>query len=140
MLAGLLALGIAFQQTKASNFIASHIINWTHGMPTLTVMIGLYIFTTVITEFISNNASVILLIPIVIDLAVQSNVNIYYYVLPVMFAASTSFLSPVGYQTNTMVYSSGVYKFYDFFRVGALLNLILAFVTPMVIKWLWTGV
>ena len=81
-----------------------------------------------------------MLVPIGLDLAKQININPYMMTLVIMMAASTSYLTPIGYKTNTMIYGTGVYKFSDFFKVGALLNLILAFVTPYLILKFWTGI
>jgi len=139
LLAGLIPLGIALEKSGTASFIASIISKLTSGLPILYVLIGFYIFTTLMTEVLSNNASVILLVPIGIDLAARLNMNPYLFVLVIMFAASTSFLTPVGYKTNTMVYGTGVYKFSDFFKVGVWLNMILAVITPYLILKLWGG-
>lgn len=145
LLAGLIPLGIALEKSGGAALIAEQLSKLLTTLPTewvspITVMIGFYIFTTLLTEILSNNASVILLVPIAINLAKEIGIDPYLMVLVVMFAASTSYLSPVGYKTNTMVYGTGVYKFKDFFRVGILLNIILAFVAPYLIMFLWTGV
>lgn len=140
LLAGLIPLGIALEKSGAAAFIAGLLSKIAVNFPPLWVMIGFYIFTTLLTEILSNNASVILLVPIGIDLARQIGIDPYLMVLVIMFSASTSYLTPVGYKTNTMVYGTGVYKFSDFFRVGVILNIILAFVAPHLIWFLWGGV
>ncbi|MFQ5901954.1 MAG: SLC13 family permease, partial [Thermodesulfobacteriota bacterium] len=138
LLAGLIPLGIALENTGATSLIADRISNIAVGFSVYWVLVGFYVFTTLITEIVSNNASVILLIPIGIDLAVLLGIDPYLLILVIMFAASTSFLTPVGYKTNTMVYGTGVYKFFDFFKVGILLNALLAIITPLVIMRIWT--
>ena len=140
LLAGLIPLGIAVEKSGTAALIASFLSKLIIGWPLLWVLIGFYVFTTLLTEILSNNASVILLVPIGIDLALRLQTNPYLFVLVIMFAASTSFLTPVGYKTNTMIYGTGVYKFSDFFKVGVMLNLILAFVTPYLILKMWTGI
>jgi di/tricarboxylate transporter len=137
LLAGLIPLGIALENSGATAIIVNGVSFLALGLPVYWVLVGFYVFTTVFTEVVSNNASVILLVPIGIELAVALGFNPYLLVLVIMFAASTSFLTPVGYKTNTMVYGTGVYRFSDFFRAGFLLNLILAFVTPQAIIWIW---
>jgi di/tricarboxylate transporter len=137
LLAGLIPLGIALQNSGAAAFIASAIGSLAANLPVLWVVVGFYVFTSLLTEVLSNNATVILLVPIGINLAINLGITPYILVLAIMFAASTSFLTPIGYQTNTMVYGTGVYKFSDFFRVGILLNIIFSIVTPLLILRMW---
>jgi di/tricarboxylate transporter len=133
LLAGLIPLGIALEKSGASALIALGLSKFLVKLPILWVLIGFYIFTTILTEILSNNASVILLVPIAVDLSTKLGINPYSMILIIMFAASTSFLTPVGYKTNTMIYGTGIYKFSDFFKTGALLNLILSVATPLLI-------
>ena len=95
------------------------------GWHPILVLMALYAVTTLLTEMVSNNASVVILVPVAIALGESLGIDIFPMVLAVMFAASTSFLSPIGYQTNTMIYGTGLYRFTDFARVGAPLNVIL---------------
>jgi di/tricarboxylate transporter len=135
LLAGVIPLGIAMQKSGAADLIAHSIVAYSGFMTPLVLLMVFYALTTVLTEIISNNAAVVLLIPIGISVADKLDLNPIAFVLAVMFAASTSFLTPVGYQTNTMVYGTGNYKFSDFIKVGAPLNLILLFVTTGLIYY-----
>ncbi len=137
LLAGLIPLGIALENSGATSLVADGVSTIAAGLSVYWVLVGFYAFTTVFTEIVSNNASVILLVPIGIELALLLGIDPYLVVLVIMFAASTSFLSPVGYKTNTMVYGTGVYRFTDFFRAGFLLNLLLALITPFAIMRIW---
>ncbi|QQS59713.1 SLC13 family permease [Candidatus Peregrinibacteria bacterium] len=136
LLAGVIPLGVAMQKSGAAEFLAKGIIPIAEGNPSIVLILLLYVITTLLTEIISNNAAVVLIVPIAISVATEVHFNPLPLVLTVMFAASTSFLTPVGYQTNTMVYGSANYRFSDFFRVGAPLNILLAIVTSFFI-WLW---
>jgi len=102
------------------------------------VLLGaFYLFTALITNVVSNNASVVLMIPVAIDTANAIGADPFSFVLSVTFAASTAMMTPIGYQTNLMVYGPGGYKFTDFFRVGAPLQLLLTVVTTLGIVAFW---
>ncbi|WP_331234869.1 SLC13 family permease [Natronorarus salvus] len=137
LLAGLIPLGIAMEQTGAAAWLASVIVIASAGLSAVLVLGLFYLATALITELISNNASVVLMIPVAVDAAIQIDANVFAFVLAVTFGASTSMLSPIGYQTNLMVYGPGGYKFTDFFRVGAPLQLILTVVTTAGIVIFW---
>jgi di/tricarboxylate transporter len=96
-----------------------------------------YVVTGLITEVISNNASVVLMVPVAAAAAAGIGANPLAFVFAVMFAASTTFLGPIGYQTNLFVYGPGGYRFSDYFRVGAPLQLLLSVVTVLGIAFFW---
>jgi di/tricarboxylate transporter len=137
LLAGLIPLGIALEKSGATALVATEFSLIAAGLPLYWVLVVLYVITTLLTEVISNNASVILLIPVGIDFSTSLGIHPYLAVLVIMFAASTSFLTPMGYKTNTMVFGTGVYNFFDFFRAGFLLNVLLALATPFFIMSIW---
>jgi di/tricarboxylate transporter len=89
------------------------------------------------TNLISNQATVLLLLPVAVDAAVRLDANPFAFVHAVTFAASTAFMSPVGYQTNLFVYGPGGYNFRDFVRVGEPLQVLLAVVTTLGIAAFW---
>jgi len=101
------------------------------------VLAALYLFTAILTEVMSNNASAVILAPIAFSLAASMNVSARPFLVAITFAASTSFATPVGYQTNTMVYAPGGYQFTDYTRVGGPLNLIFCVVALLLIPMLW---
>jgi len=137
LLAGVIPLGIAMTKSGAAEWLATGIASGAGDWHPLLVLMALYLITTVLTEMVSNNASVVILVPVGISIAEQLGLPVFPVVLIVMFAASTSFLSPVGYQTNTMIYGTGLYRFTDFAKVGAPLNLVLMVVTSATIYQLW---
>jgi len=137
LLAGLIPLGVAMTKSGAADWLAGLLAAQASAWHPLLVLMALYALTTMLTELVSNNASVVVLVPVAISIAGILDVNLFPLVLTVVFAASTSFLTPVGYQTNSMIYGTGFYRFSDFARVGALLNVILMVVTSLSIWWLW---
>jgi di/tricarboxylate transporter len=139
LLAGMIPLGIALENSGGSRFIADLVVVFARAIPLLAVVGLFYLVTAIVTNVISNNATVVLLIPVAVDVAFQLDANPFAFVLAVTFAASTSFLTPIGYQTNLMVYGPGGYEFTDYFRVGAPLQLLLAVVTTVGI-WAFWGV
>ena len=137
LLAGLIPLGVAMERTGAAEWLASVVVATSGGLDAVIVLGLFYLFTALITNVVSNNASVVLMIPVAIDTAEAIGAEPFSFVLAVTFAASTAMLTPIGYQTNLMVYGPGGYKFTDFFRLGAPLQLILTVVTTLGIVYFW---
>ncbi len=137
LLAGLIPLGLAMTRTGAADFLAFHVVNVAGGAHPLILLGVFYLLTAVLTNIISNNASVVLMIPVAVDVAVVTGLNPFAFALAVTFAASTAFMTPIGYQTNLMVYGPGGYTFGDFARVGGPLQLLMVVVTTLGIAYLW---
>jgi len=137
LLAGVIPLGMALERSGGAAYLASLTAGASETLPAFLLLLLFYLFTTLITNVISNNASVVLMIPVAVEAAALTGSDPFSFVLAVTFAASTAMLTPVGYQTNLMVYGPGGYRFTDFFRVGAPLQLLLAFVTCGGIYLLW---
>lgn len=137
LLAGVIPLGITMTKSGAADWLGTLLAMHATGWHPILILMGLYAITTLMTEMVSNNASVVILVPVAISIASLLDFAVFPLVLVVMFAASTSFLSPVGYQTNTMIYGTGLYKFTDFAKVGAPLNFLLMIVTCASIYRLW---
>jgi di/tricarboxylate transporter len=137
LLAGMIPLGTALQRTGGAEYLAEQIVAASEALPMLAVLFLFYLVTALVTEVVSNNASVVLMIPVAIDAAQLIGAEPFSFVLAVTFAASTSMLTPIGYQTNLMVYGPGGYRFTDFARVGGPLQLILAVVTTLGIYAFW---
>jgi di/tricarboxylate transporter len=137
LLAGIIPLGVALQKTGGAAFLAGLIASAADFAPPIVILGLMYLMATLLTEVLSNNASVVLLVPIAIELALGLGLNPTTFILAVMFAASTSFLTPIGYQTNLMVMTPGGYRFGDYIRVGGPLNLVLVVVTPVVLNHFW---
>lgn len=137
LLAGVIPLGIAMTKSGGADWLGGILAANAVGWHPIFVLMALYLITTLMTEMVSNNASVVILVPVAIAIGQQLGLAPFPLVLAVMFAASTSFLTPIGYQTNTMIYGTGVYRFSDFAKVGALLNVLLMVVTSVGIWMLW---
>ena len=137
LLAGIIPLGLALEQTGGAAHLASLIVPLADLVPMVLFAALFYLLTAVITEFITNLGSVVLMFPVAIDVAVQTGADPFSFVLLVIFSASDSLMTPVGYQTNLMVFNQGGYRFTDFLRVGIPLQLLLAGVTAVGIAVRW---
>jgi len=137
LLSGLIPLGIAIEKTGTARYIADKLLVYSNLFPPVITLILFYLLTSVLTNIISNNASVVLMLPVAVNAANQLGLNPFSFVLAVTFAASTVFMTPLGYQTNLMVYGPGGYKFRDYMIVGAPLQLLLAIVTSLGIVFFW---
>lgn len=123
-----LSIGKALESTGAAGAIATSLIQFSGDNPWLALAI-IYLVTNLLTEVITNNAAAALVFPIALALSQNLEVNFTPFAIAIMIAASASFSTPIGYQTNLMVYGPGGYKFTDFMRVGIPLNIIFWLIT-----------
>ena len=137
LLAGVIPLGIALQATGGADLLADLFVLAAPGLPPVVALGLMYVVTAVLTNVISNNASVVLMIPVAVEAAGQLGANAFAFVLAVTFAASTAFMTPVGYQTNLLVYGPGGYRFTNYLKVGAPLQAVFAVVTTLGIAFFW---
>jgi di/tricarboxylate transporter len=137
LLAGVIPLGLAMEQTGGASLIAEGLVAAGAVLPTVAVLLLFSLVTGALANVITPVATVVLMIPIAVDAAAKLGANGFAFLLVVMFASATSFSTPVGYQTNLMVYGPGGYEFTDFVRVGGPLQLLLAVVTTGGVALLW---
>lgn len=130
------SLGAALQKTGVANFLADSIIDLSGGKGWLLLILT-YLTVSLLTEVITNNAAAILMLPVVLEITEKSGLNSEPFVFAIMIAASASFATPLGYQTNLMVYGPGGYRFTDFLRVGLPMNLFIGATTIMVLLIGW---
>ncbi len=133
----MLAVGSALQSSGAVGMIADTLSPVMLILPPFFVVLSVYLLSSILTELVSNNAVAVVMTPIAIGLAGALGVDPRPLVVAVMIAASASFATPIGYQTNTLVYGPGGYKFADFLKFGIPLNLSLAPIASFVIPQIW---
>ncbi|MGB2130062.1 MAG: SLC13 family permease, partial [Marinobacterium sp.] len=122
------ALGAALQKTGVATWLAGGIVELSSGTPWLLLILT-YLAVSVLTEIITNNAAAVLMLPIVLEITEKAQLSHEPFIFAIMIAASASFATPLGYQTNLMVYGPGGYRFTDFLKVGVPMNLLVAAVT-----------
>jgi len=137
LIVGMLGLGEALGETGAITMITDHLVAAFGNMGPHILLASVYLLATILTEFVTNNAVAVILTPIVIALAESLGLSPRPFLVAVMFAASASFATPIGYQTNTYVFGAGGYKFADFVRIGVPLNIILFFAATWLIPYFW---
>jgi di/tricarboxylate transporter len=130
-------VGAALESSGAARFVAEGIVNVTHSLGPWAALAVVYLLTSVVTEMITNNAAAILMFPFCLEIARLYNVSERPFIMALIFAASASFMTPIGYQTNMMVYGPGGYRFTDFFKIGSFLHLTLFGVAMVLIPWVW---
>lgn len=137
LLACLIPLGTAMDNSGATEWIANQLVMLGGDLSSYWLLTLLYILTVLLTAVLSNNASVILLLPVGAQVAQSIGINPLTAIFVITFAASNSFMTPIGYQTNTMVYSAGGYRFIDFLKVGGPLSLLMTIITPPLAIWIY---
>lgn len=130
------ALGMALEKTGVAKYLAANIVELSGGRPWLLLILT-YVAISILTEVITNNAAALLMLPIVLEMTQKADLNNVPFVLAIMMAASASFATPLGYQTNMMVYGPGRYRFVDFLKVGIPMNILTAIVTIAVLLIGW---
>ena len=132
---GMLIVGAGLEASGAAARIVEALSPYLTGLPPLLLILSVYAMTWVLTELVTNNAVAVVITPIAIGLAQGLGVDPRPLLVTVMLAASGSFSTPIGYQTNTLVYGPGGYRFTDFMRVGIPLNIIMALTAALVVPF-----
>jgi di/tricarboxylate transporter len=135
LLAAIIPLGLAMRDTGTADWLAHELLGLVTPLGPYGILAAVYVVTAALTSVISNAAAALVLVPVAIATGTELAVSPMPFLIAVMFAASSSFITPIGYQTNTFIYGPGGYRFGDFVRVGAPLNLLLAIASTVVIPW-----
>ena len=137
MLACLIPLGTAVSNTGLANLIAGQLVELLRSWGPTAVLSGIYLLTSILTSIMSNNATAVLMIPVSLSVALQLQVDPKPFIMAVMFAASASFMTPIGYQTNLFIFGPGGYKFIDFVKVGTPLSILFWLMASFLIPAFW---
>lgn len=129
-------IGAALQKSGAAEIVAQGLVSLAQGDPWLSLGL-IYIATAILTALATNNVAAVLMFPIALATSTDMQVDLLPFVITIMVAASASFATPIGYQTNLMVYNAGGYRFWDFFRVGLPLTLLVGVVTVLLAPLIW---
>ena len=135
LLGSLTSFSVALQTTGLADALAAGVQQWLNGWPIYYALVAIFLGTTLLTQVMSNAASVALLAPVAVQLAPALGLSPFALLITVLFGASQSFLTPVGYQTNLMVFGPGRYRFLDVTRYGLGLTLIMTALIPALILW-----
>jgi di/tricarboxylate transporter len=134
----MLAVGRALERTGAVELIVDALSPWLMGLPPQLVLWLVILMASCLTELVSNNAVAVVVTPVAISLALELGIDPRPFVVGVMIAASASFATPIGYQTNTLVYAPGGYRFTDYMRLGIPLNLGVGVLAALLIPLFWS--
>lgn len=137
LLASILPLGIAMENTGLAQLIGARVASLADDYGGGVLLAVIYLVTALLSEIVSNNSTAVLMVPISLTVAHETGLDPKPFVMAVAFAASSSFMTPMGYQTNAMVMGPGGYKFIDYVRAGGPLKLIFWIVSALLIPILW---
>ncbi len=136
VIAASIALGVAMDKTGAANVLAGGLVGLTVGSP-LATLAALFVITTAFSALISNLAAAVLMFPVAVAASHELDVALLPFAVTLMIAASTCFATPIGYQTNLMVYGPGKYRFIDFMIIGIPLTLLVGLATILIVPQIW---
>jgi di/tricarboxylate transporter len=137
LIAGTIALGTAMEQTGTSQLYAKTFLSFFSDLPPGFVLGGMILLTSIGTQLLSNNATAVLMVPIAMSTAVGLGVDPRPFLIGICFGASACFASPIGYQTNLLVYAPGGYRFSDYLKMGIPLNLVVVVLATIMIPVFW---
>lgn len=137
VIAGMLPLGIAMENTGAAQFLANLVVTHTVTLGPIGLIVGIYLFTSLMTQPLSNAAAMVLLAPIALNIAADLGANPEAFLMVVVVGASTSFLTPIAHQSNIVIFGPGGYRFTDYTRVGLGLNLMYAVLVAVMLPLIW---
>lgn len=133
----MLASGRALESSGAVDIIVAAVLPLIKNMSPIIILFFIYLLASALTEIVTNNAVAVVVTPVAIALAHSVGLDPRPFAIIVMFAASASFATPIGYQTNTLVYSAGGYQFMDFVKIGVPLNILAGIVTVAAVWLVW---
>jgi di/tricarboxylate transporter len=133
----MLAIGTGLQNAGSVDLIVDAVMPLLAGAPLFVLILSIYLLSSLLTETVTNNAVAVIMAPVVIGIAEQLGVDARPLLVALMFAASASFATPIGYQTNTIVYAAAGYRFVDFLKIGVPMNIAVAVVASVAIYWLF---
>ncbi len=136
LLAGMIPLGVAMTNSGADLWLSEHLLALFEGRDPMFILGALFSITMILSGAISNNATAVIMTPIAITIASGLDLSAKPFILAILFAANFSFFTPVGYQTNTLIYSLGIYKFKHFLIIGGMLSLILCITATLLLSTL----
>ncbi|MBP8828923.1 MAG: SLC13 family permease [Desulfobacter sp.] len=137
LIVGTLALGLAMQKTGATELYSNAFLSLFEGKSPHMILFAIIVLTSIFTHILSNNATAVLLLPIAISTAVSLGVDPRPFIIGICFGASACYASPIGYQTNLLVYGPGGYRFSDFLKLGLPLNVIVVVIASLFIPVFW---
>jgi di/tricarboxylate transporter len=137
LIAGTIALGTAMQKTGTSQLYAETFLSFFSGFSPIIILGAIILLTSICTQLLSNNATAVLLLPIAISTAISIGVDPKPFIVGICFGASACFATPVGYQTNLMVYGPGGYSFIDYMKLGIPLNIFVVIASTLCIPLIW---
>ena len=136
VIAASFGIGTALQTTGAASSISESLISLSAGQP-WSALVMIFLATALLSSFITNNVAAVLMFPIALATGEALDVNLLPFVVTIMIAASASFSTPIGYQTNLMVYGVGGYRFSDYLRAGTPLTLLVGVLTVLIVPRVW---
>jgi di/tricarboxylate transporter len=137
LIASSFGIGVALEKTGAADLIASQIVHIANGISTIGLLVTIYLLTNILTEIITNSAAAVIMFPIAVSTASLVGVDPLPFIITITIAATASFITPIGYQTNLIVYGPGGYRYTDYLKVGFPLTLLYMLATVSIVSIVW---